>query len=338
MGLKVGVIGTGKLGREHVRVLKRVPEVEHVACYDIVHERSHGVASTFGAEAFTDVDAMLDAVDAVSVVVPTVEHATVSLRALDRGKNLFVEKPIAASVGDAQKIIAAARSAGRVLQIGHVERFNAAIVQALPYIESPSFVEIHRLAPFTIRGIDVSVVMDLMIHDLDLLFMFIGKTPVEIRAKGAGILTDGPDIVNARLEYESGCVANLTASRVSVEPMRKVRVFSPVSYLSIDLFRGKVKHFQKGKRFDEGVRKLKEDPVHLSNVTLEDFLSMRETDIKGEEPLFNELQSFCRTIANGAKPAVTGEDGLKALEVAAEIQRIVESDGSLDRPTHGALS
>ena len=328
MGLKVGVIGTGKLGREHVRVLKRVPEVEHVACFDIIRERSEGVAQTFGAEAFDNVDAMLDAVDAVSIVVPTVEHAGVSLKALDRGKNLFVEKPIAASVSEAQTIISAARDAGRVLQIGHVERFNAAIQQSLPHIESPSFVEIHRLAPFTIRGIDVSVIMDLMIHDLDLLHMFIGKTPVEIRAKGAAILTDAPDIVNARLEYEGGCVANLTASRVSVEPMRKVRIFSHSGYLSMDLLRGKVKHIRKGQRFGEGVRLLKENPANLATVSLSDFVTMNETESKGEEPLFGELQSFCQTIANGVKPAVTGEDGLKALEVAAEIQRIVESDAA----------
>lgn len=324
MGLRVGVIGTGRLGREHVRVLKRVPEVDHVACYDIVDEKSRNVAAAFGAQAYSDVGRLMDEVDAVSVVVPTVSHAAVSLRALERGNNLFLEKPIAASVPEARQIIEAARKFDRVLQIGHVERFNAAIRQALPHIGSPSFIEIHRLSRFTVRGIDVSVIMDLMIHDIDLLTWFLRARPSDIRAKGARILTNGPDIVNARLEYDNGCVANLTASRVSMEPMRKVRVFSTSGYLSIDLLHGKVKHFRKGSRFDESVEHLRSGRVDLVDLSLKDVLEVEERKIEDEEPLFYELRSFCRTVSNGEPTAVTGEDGLTALQVASQIQDSME--------------
>jgi predicted dehydrogenase len=324
------VIGTGKLGREHVRVLKRVPEVEHVACYDIVRERSEGVAKTYGAEAFSDIRTLLDSVDAVSIVVPTVSHAAVSLQALERGKSLFLEKPIAATVTEARQIVDTARRLDRVLQIGHIERFNAAVRQALPHVTSPSFIEIHRLAPFTLRGIDVSVIMDLMIHDIDLLFWFTRNRPIDIRAKGAAILTNAPDIVNARIEYADGCVANLTASRVSIDAMRKVRIFSSDSYVSIDLLRGSLRHLRKGSKFDESAERLR-NGLDPGGISLRDVVDFDERKIEGEEPLFDELQSFCRTVCSGDSPAVTGEDGLAALEVAAEIQEKVAPTGSRGR-------
>jgi len=320
VGIKVGVIGTGRLGSQHVRVLKSVPEVEHVACFDIVQQRSEGVADKYGAESYSDVRALMEAVDAVSVVVPTVSHAEVSLQALEIGNDLFLEKPIAASVNEAEKIIAAARKSERVLQIGHIERFNSAIRACLPHIGSPSFIEIHRLAPFTVRGIDVSVIMDLMIHDIDLLSWFIGKKPSDVRAKGAAVLTSAPDIVNARLEYEDGCVANLTASRVSIAPMRKVRIFSGESYISADLLKGAMRHFRKGAKFDESVARIKTQNLNPADISLRDVLDIEENHIEGEEPLFHELQSFCRAVSSGESPAVSGEDGLMALEVATEIQ------------------
>ena len=325
MGIKVGVIGTGKLGREHVRVLKSIPEVDHVACFDIVGERSQEVASKFGAEAFTDARGMMESVDAVSVVVPTVSHREVSLMAIECGNNVFLEKPIAASVDHAREIISAAKESQRILQIGHIERFNPAVREALPHVGSPSFIEIHRLAPFNVRGIDVSVIMDLMIHDIDLLSWFIGKRPVDIRAKGAAVLTEAPDIVNARVEYDDGCVANLTASRVSIKPMRKVRIFTGESYLSVDLLKGEFRRFKKGKRFDETVARLKSDDLNPASVSLTDILEIESKKGDDEEPLFRELQSFCRTVSGGERPEVTGEDGLTALEVATEIQSRVEA-------------
>ena len=326
MGLKVGVIGTGRLGRQHVRVLGRIPEVEFVGCYDIVREKAAAAAQEFAAEAFDSLEALFGKVDSVSIVVPTVKHEEVALASFGADKHVFLEKPVAATVDQGQRIVAAAGGAGRVLQIGHVERFNEAIKACRPYVDSPSFIEVHRLAPFSLRGIDVSVIMDLMIHDIDLLNFFLGTLPVDVRAKGAGVLTSAPDIVNARLEYENGCVANLTASRVSLEPMRKVRIFSRSRYLSIDLYEGKIKHVQKKDSYDRGVEMLRQNKGKLEDVKLEDFLSIDETTVEGEEPLYNELRSFCRSVLDGTAPAVTGEDGLKALRLAADIQRIVEND------------
>lgn len=324
MGLRIGVVGTGRLGRIHVRIFKRIPEVELVGCYDILEERSRQSAAEFGAKAFDRLDDLLGAVDGVSIVVPTVYHEEVALKALSAGKHVFLEKPMAASVEQAERIQETAARSACVLQIGHVERFNEAISRCRPYIESPSFIEIHRLAPFTLRGIDVSVIMDLMIHDLDLLIFFLGRLPVDIRAKGASVLTPAPDIVNARLEYDDGCVANITASRVSIEPMRKVRIFSKSRYLSIDLSEGRIRHVQKSESFDRGVAMLKEKRGKLEGITLQDFLNVEETLIEGEEPLFNELRAFCLSVVNGTAPAVTGEDGLKALRLAVSIQKIVE--------------
>jgi predicted dehydrogenase len=327
VGLKLGVIGTGRLGREHVRVFKHLSEVDFVGCYDVVTDKSRQVARQFDAEAFDDVNRLLEAVDAVSIVVPTTHHASVSLNAIEHDRDVFVEKPIAGTVEDAERILRAVRERGKVLQIGHIERFNGVIQKSLPYISSPLFIEIHRLAPFNIRGIDVSVIMDLMIHDLDLLLFLLRKEPVEIRAKGAGILTEEPDIVNARLEFADGCVANMTASRVSLEPMRKIRIFSPSRYLSIDLFQGKVKHLQKRKTFETDVMKLREQPEKFGRMSLRDFIKVEEFKIESEEPLRNELRSFCRSLLNGESPPVTGEDGLRALKLAAEIQKRIASEG-----------
>lgn len=328
MGLKIGVVGTGKLGTIHVRTFKRIPEVDFVGCYDIDEARARLVASDFGAKVFTSLEALFDAVDGVSVVVPTVSHEDVALRALRADKHVFLEKPMAASVEAAERIIDEAARSKRALQIGHVERFNAALRKCRPFIESPSFIEIHRLASFNIRGIDVSVIMDLMIHDLDLLIYLLGKLPVEVRAKGAGVLTAGPDIVNARLEYDDGCVANITASRVSFEPMRKVRIFMKTGYLSIDLSGGKIKHVHKTENFDRGVEMLRHKQAGLEGVALQDFLTIDETTSEGEEPLLEELRAFCRSVADGAPPAVTGEDGLKALRLATRIQEIVEGSAA----------
>ncbi len=326
MGLRIGVIGTGRLGREHVRILSEIPDVDFVGCYDVDADRCNGVAAQFGAEPFRSLDALLRAVEAVSVVVPTVRHAEVSLAAMEMGRDVFLEKPLAASTAEAGRLVAEANEADLILQVGHVERFNAVIQRSLEMVTSPSFIEIERLSPFSLRGTDVSVVMDLMIHDLDLLLLMVGEWPCEIRAKGAGVLTPEPDIVNTRLEFPGGCVADLTASRVSAEASRKIRVFSHNHYLSIDLLEARVKHYCKGEKFKEAVAMLRNSPGTSGTLTIDRFLDVDEFTIEGEEPLRVELSSFCRSVLTRTRPPVTGEDGLRVLRLAEEILEKIKMD------------
>lgn len=315
MGLRIGVAGTGRLGRAHVRVLRSLPAVEHVACFDADHERARAVAEEFGATAFTSLASMFDAVDAVVVVTTTSAHAEVALAAIAAGKDVFVEKPITSTLADGEAVVRAAREGRRILQVGHIERFNGAIQAVLPRIGTPLFIEVHRLAPFTIRGADVSVVMDLMIHDLDLLGVLVGQRPSDVRAKGAAIITHEPDIVNARLEYEGGCVANVTASRVTAAPMRKVRVFAEAGYFSIDLLGGVATHYQRGPRLAEQLAALQGGAA----LGLADMVRVEQLRGDGVEPLVKELDSFCNALTTRSAPLVTGEDGLEAMRLATAI-------------------
>lgn len=326
MGLRVGVIGTGHLGKQHVRVLKSLDAVDYVACYDKITERAANAAEEFGAAVYPSPEALMAEVDAVSLVVPTTKHTEFALAALEKGLDVFVEKPISDDVEGARLVVESARQGNRILQVGHIERFNGAFENAAPRITNPSFIEIHRLATFSIRGTDVSVVGDLMIHDLDLLFCLLGEAPCEIRAKGAGVLTAGPDIVNARLEYAGGCVANVTASRVSVKPLRKLRVFSPSSYISIDLLKRQASEFRKSVKFDQGIALLKQQTDGSDRFGLEDFVEFESFASDGVEPLRKELEAFCRSVKTREAPPVTGEDGLNALELAAQIVDIIRND------------
>lgn len=326
MGLKIGVIGTGRLGKEHVRVLAGLDAVDTVACCDKQSERASRVASDHGATAYENPQDLLAAVDAVSIVVPTTKHAEYALMALEMGKDVFIEKPIADDAEPAERIVENATRGGRILQIGHVERFNGAFESTISKIRNPSFIEIHRLASFSIRGTDVSVVGDLMIHDLDLLFCILGQAPSEVHAKGAAVLTAGPDIVNARLEYANGCVANVTASRVSVEPLRKLRVFSASSYVSIDLLKGQATEVRKTGTFDEGVAMLKQQKDGSDRLRLTDFLESESFQSDGVEPLKKELEAFCHSVLTREQPPVTGQDGLNALKLALQIVDIIRDD------------
>ena len=313
----MGVVGTGRLGRAHVRVLRSLPGVDFVACHDVDAERARDAAGEFGATAFASLDGLLEAVDAVSIVTTTSAHAGVALRALAHDRDVFIEKPLASTVKDAERIVECARSRARILQVGHIERFNSALEAALPTVGRPLFIEVHRLAPFNLRGADVSVVMDLMIHDLDLLRLLVGTDPVDVRAKGAALLTDAPDIVNARLEYADGCVANVTASRVTASPMRKVRVFSDQGYFSIDLLSGSVTHTRKAAGFAEHIAAVRSGDA--PTIAMNDIIAVRQMRGDGVEPLVKELGAFCHAVASHTAPPVTGEDGLEAVRLASII-------------------
>jgi predicted dehydrogenase len=307
-----------------VRVLRSLPGVEFVACYDLDAARARAVAAEFGATPLHSLNELLGEVEAVSVVTSTSAHADVALAALERDLDLFIEKPLASSVAEGERVVERARRCGRVVQVGHVERFNSAIEAVLPDIGRPLFIEVHRLAPFNLRGADVSVVMDLMIHDLDLLGLLVGEAPVDVRAKGAALLTAEPDIVNARLEYADGCVANVTASRVTASPMRKFRVFSPGGYFSIDLLAGTATHYRKAEGFAERIADVRRAGAPAP--AMSDVIAARQVRGDGVEPLVKELDAFCRCVADRTRPPVTGEDGLDAVRLAARVlERVGES-------------
>jgi len=304
--------------------LRSLSGVEFVGCHDTDLERARATAAEFGATAFGSIDELLSKVEAVSVVTTTSAHAAVALAALDRGLDVFVEKPLTASVADGERVVARARERGRLLQVGHIERFNSAVQSVLPSIGRPMFIEVHRLAPFNLRGADVSVVMDLMIHDLDLLGLLVGAEPVDVRAKGAALLTHAPDIVNARLEYADGCVANVTASRVTASPMRKVRVFSDRGYFSIDLLSGSVTHYRKADGFAERIAEVKRGTAPA--LSMADIIHVAQMSGDGGEPLVKELGAFCQCVADRSPPPVSGEDGLMAVRLAARVlERVGEA-------------
>jgi len=319
MNTKIGVAGVGRLGREHVRVLCNLDGVDGVGCYDAIAERSTAAATEHGARAFDTLDALFSAMDAVVIAAPTTQHAAVAAQALDAGCDVFIEKPLAANIPDAERIIGMAHERSAILQVGHVERFNGIVQAVAELVVEPQFIEISRLAPFSVRGTDVSVVGDLMIHDLDLLSFFIPGSPSEIRAKGASVITSGPDIVNARIEYPSGCVANLTASRVTAEPTRKWRVFSSHGYLSIDLRARRAVRYRKSTGFDDNVAAIKLQKSGHENLGLADFIEVETITADNIEPLHKELSAFRDAVVSRRPAPVTGEDGLAAMRLASAV-------------------
>jgi predicted dehydrogenase len=321
--LKVAVIGVGSLGYHHARILREIVSAEVVGVFDINASRLAQVAAELGVTAYDARDELLDRADACVVAVPTTAHEAVACAALERGVHVLVEKPIATDLGAADRMLEAAERSGALIQIGHVERFNGALRACEPYLDQPIFVESHRLAPFGPRGTDVAVVLDLMIHDLDLVLSLMHRPVTSIAAVGVPVLTSSPDIANARLEFEGGGVANLTASRVSLERMRKIRFFQRSGYISLDLAAGKGEFL----RLRPGVsleQRLGEGrPLDLAS--LMDIVERIPLHSDGKEPLRAELECFIAAAAQREPLAVSGREGRDALAVALEIIRRIES-------------
>jgi len=320
MPLRIGVIGAGALGFHHTRILRDVPGAQLVGFHDANKARADHVSSELGVKAFESLDALLDAVDAVSVVVPTPAHHAVAAPALERGLHVLIEKPIATTIEEADDLLAIARRTGAVLQIGHVERFNRAVRAALPFVDSARFIESDRLAPFNPRGSDVAVVLDLMIHDIDLVRTFVGGAIRSVAAVGVPVLTPFVDIANARLSFETGAVANITASRVSRERLRKLRIFQQSGYISLDLGTGTGEFY--ALRKDVDLLALVRDAQGAQ--ALESFVERVRVEAPEGEPLRLELEAFVQAVAGEAPIAVTGEDGREALAVALTIVHDIE--------------
>jgi predicted dehydrogenase len=308
----LGVIGVGNLGRHHARVYSTVDKDAKILLYDRVTERAESAAREYGGEMCDTIDELLDRCTAVSICTPATHHHQTALSAFERGVHTLIEKPIASTSREGAELVRAASDAGCVLQVGHIERFNGAFEAAAALVTDPMFIEMHRLGTFSPRGTDVSVVVDLMIHDLDLVFALLGSDEIkDLRASGAKVLTGSLDIVNARLEFESGCVANITASRVSREPFRKIRIFQENLYVSADLRKKSVEAFAKSDDFDPD--SLDADP------TL--FIRKVDAAVDDREPLMKEISSFLESVRGGERPVVSGAEALRALEVAETIMQ-----------------
>ena len=316
--IRMGVVGTGSLGFHHARILRDVDGVEMVGFHEIREPRAREVEAELGITWYPDFEALLDRVDAIVVAVPTTAHEAVAIPALERGIHTLVEKPMAPDLASADRMLAAALASGAIVQIGHVERFNQAVRAAEPYLDRPLFVESHRMAPFTPRSTDVAVVLDLMIHDVDLVGSLVGRPVVDIAASGVAILTPNVDIANARLTFQGGAVANLTASRVSVEKMRKIRIFQPSGYLSLNLANGTGEFL----RLKQGIPALNEGSVAQPPPAAGLAALVERIPLQGDgaEPLRKELESFRDAVRGDRPPAVSGQEGRDALALTLSIE------------------
>jgi predicted dehydrogenase len=295
--MRVAVIGVGHVGKHHARVYAELPNVELVGVVDIVKSRADETAALSKTASITDYRELFGKVDAASLAVPTIDHAWIGADLLEHGIDVLVEKPIASSAEQARTLIDAAALNKRVLQVGHVERFNPVVAAARELATKPQFFEIHRLAAFSPRSLDIDVVLDLMIHDIDIVLSLVQSPVREVRAVGIPVLSQKPDIANARVEFEDGCVANFTASRVSFEKTRKLRFFQPHDYISVDY------SAQTGTMVS----------LRMGNVT------ERKLEPLKEEPLKLQLAAFAKCVENRRTPVVGGEDGLRALDLAMRI-------------------
>ena len=304
--MKAAVIGVGHLGKHHARILASMPGVSLAGVVDVNHERAAKIASEYGTRAFASVAEIPDTLDVVVIAVPTESHAAIALPLIESGVHTLVEKPLSQTVQEADALIAAAKLAGVVLAVGHSERFNPAVAAARPHIKDPRFIEVHRLGTAPERSLDIDVVLDLMIHDLDLILSVVASEVERVEAVGVPVLTPRVDIANARVRFKNGCVANLTASRISREAVRKIRFFQRDAYVSIDTAARDVEMWsvvpQPGAAPKIGGGKLA---------------------VSGDEPLKLELEDFIGAVRDRRPPAVSGEEGRAALALAVRIVELM---------------
>jgi predicted dehydrogenase len=312
---RVAVAGAGAFGKNHLRIIHQSEHAELAGVFDLNPEHAARVAEPYGCRVFTSLEELAASADAAVIATPTSAHAETGCRLLAAGLDVMVEKPIAHTVEAARALVETAARHGRILQVGHLERFNPAVMALEKAIGKPLFFEVHRLSEFTPRCLDVDVVLDLMIHDVDILLALTGEKPDDIRAAGIRILSEKVDIANVRIQFPSGCIANLTASRVSTERVRKLRLFQPHEYISLDYSR------------QDAVRFRVKPPMAI------DFAPLPVTK---DEPLRLELEGFFASVATRQPPRVTGEQGLAALEVAFEILAKIDEHYRLVEKTLGS--
>jgi len=306
--IRAGVVGVGAIGKNHARIYSEIESADLVAIFDADSDAAQKIASSYGGKVASSIEEFVDLVDVVSVATPTSTHRSIGEMLLNKKKHILIEKPIADTTDDAQALVNLASEMGCVLQVGHIERFNPVLGEIEERLKDPRFIEVHRLSPFPNRSMDIGVVLDLMIHDLEIVLHLVKSKVLSIDAVGVPVLTNREDIANARIRFESGCVANITASRISPEKMRKLRVFEGESYLSLDY------QAQEGQFYWKDGMEIKVEPVQVEK----------------DEPLKLELEAFVECSAAGRRPAVSGQEATAALDIAIEITELIESGNAKD--------
>jgi predicted dehydrogenase len=328
--LKVAVIGTGHLGKEHARIYSEIPAVSLVGVVDTNKDTGEAVARRCKTRYYSSVKEILNKVDVASVVVPTKSHYEITKDLLNNGIHVLVEKPMTGTVSEAEDLIKLSQQSSTILQPGYIERFNPALEAIKKLDVSLKFIECHRLSPFTLRSADIGVVLDLMIHDIDII-LYLSKSKVKkIDAVGVNVIADKEDIANARIQFENGCVANITASRVSFEPMRRIRLFSENSYISLDYQKQEALIYKKSPKLtlksidaeSKGVSSI----LDLKNFSFGDMLKIERIKMDNQEPLRKELESFIDCVKNGKQPVVSGEEGIEAIKIADIIREEINKN------------
>ncbi len=321
--LKIGIIGTGHLGKLHLKMFKQISECEVIGIYDSNYETSQAVAQEFITKSFKSLDDLLNEIEAASIAVSTTAHHEIAKKCLEKGVHVFVEKPITASISEAEELVQLSKDKKLNLQVGHIERFNPALISLEKFIIEPLFIQTDRLAQFNPRGTDVAVVLDLMIHDIDIILSLIKSDVKEIDANGVAVVSDYIDIANARIMFENGAVANVTASRISQKKMRKMRIFQKDAYISLDFITGvsEVYHLLP---IDHNVDSASMSFGEIGVGEKRKRLIYEQPEIKEVNALKYELELFVKSILYKTHPVVSGMDGLRALKVAQIIMKKIE--------------
>lgn len=322
--IKVGVIGVGHLGQHHVKHFASLPGVDFRGIYDLDKPRATEIAERYKTKSFNNIDDLLASCDALSIVTPTTKHAEIAEYCIKRGKHVFIEKPITKTVEEADHLLSLTKKNGLIIQVGHIERLNPALLALKDFELKPKFIEVQRLAPYTVRGTEVPVVLDLMIHDIDIILSLVNSPVKNIRASGVSIMTNSVDIANARIRFENGTVANLTSSRIAQIKVRKLKIFQRDMYVTIDFLLGLTEVYR-------AIDSDEKDPKALVTAPLDSdgkhrAIVYEKPPIEKIDALQMELTNFIESIRGTAKPIVDGKAGRDALEVATNIQKLIIED------------